>query len=289
MESKKLTPQEWAEIQADHRLVHLLASDRIVDHIAALDAEIAALEIRLELATRLAEDADKHRTQAMQRATELEAEITTLKEPRAEQDRVLRAGLGLSPFLDLKPSGQAAEDAATAHNALQILGKRTGLSYRNAADALSRLATKAQGYEAATQEIEAQRTAIEHCAETTQHLVETLKPNGETILEAAQRAVAERDAAVADDAAWRIAALAVAPAIAVLARAPEVAPDIRSVLLEAEAAFLVNAKTPHPGAALLERMRSIAADIAYAEALSIWGDAVRAKQVADAVMKKTNP
>ena len=94
---------------------------------------------------------------------------------------------------------------------------------------------------------------------------------------------------MADDAAWRIAALAVAPAIAVLARAPEVAPDIRSVLLEAEAAFLVNAKTPHPGAALLERMRSIAADIAYAEALSIWGDAVRAKQVADAVMKKTNP
>jgi hypothetical protein len=36
---RKLSPHEWAEIQADHRLVHLLESDRIVDHIAALRQE----------------------------------------------------------------------------------------------------------------------------------------------------------------------------------------------------------------------------------------------------------
>lgn len=64
---------------------------------------------------------------------------------------------------------------------------------------------------------------------------------------------AEKHAALADNAArWRIVDL-LAPAMAVLSRAPEVAPEIRSELAQAEALFLAGGRSP--GATLLEEHR----------------------------------
>jgi hypothetical protein len=144
------------------------------------------------------------------------------------------------------PSGQVAEDVSAAASLLSgaIDGVGDGPRYDRLAAAISLLSTRAQGYEAAIrdrdqwQQAHADMQRLYHGAEN--RCAEALK---------------ERDAAVADSAAWRAHATRVAAPVAVLARAPEVAPEIREELLAAERRFLAMAQQSHPGAALLEQHR----------------------------------
>lgn len=247
----------------------------------------------------------------------------------------------LDAALGMKQAGQVAEDVERVSSVLGVA--RVPAMYADAQDALSRLAAKARGYEAALRERDAAvaraeeaekqaRLAWERQAEKDRAYgdmisqrdaaladrtrfraqldsLQTLQAEQRdsalrevgvlrarhdaamTELEACKKQMAEhmrqrdvyrqdrdtaaslniqlkreRDAAVADNAAWKAAALAVAPAVAVLARSPEVVPDIRSVLLEAEAAFLANAKAPHPGVVLLEELATLRGIRAQAQA-----------------------
>lgn len=233
MEPKKLDAEHLAWFEELARSRDAVHPGELLGHIAALEAESAqerkALQTRLELATRLAEDANKHRSEAMQRVTELEAELARLK-----------------------PSGQVAEDVETVKRSVHLLRLNEeccdGACEHHAA--LSRLAAKAQGHDALLNGEEAHEAVLSDLA----HILS--QDEGEDTLAAAQRVVSERDAAVADNAALARVARAVREITKDVAENGNCA-DCPYVSPEEAAALLAIIDAPHPGVALLERMKRL--------------------------------
>ena len=142
----------------------------------------------------------------------------------------------------LTPSGQVAED----ERLLVAVCQGNADERQRLRSALSRLAAKAQGYEAAVE----QRDAAMRVADMTQQTVELLNRQ----LEQTEK---ESDAAVADNAALVKLADALVDAVT---KAYEAQPG-RDLARQAQAAWMAAArldddlKQPHPGAALLEKHR----------------------------------
>lgn len=151
----------------------------------------------------------------------------------------------------LTPSGQVAEDDAMIRTALKILEKRTGQSYQNAADALERLAAKAQGYEALAA---ACREALgPHHSAGTPADVALLHKDLEAARAFSVQFGKERDAAVADNAAL----------VEDMKRAHVAAMHVTTLpgtLQEVWEATSKAWRQPHPGAALLEQHRKALED-----------------------------
>ena len=173
----------------------------------------------------------------------------------------------------LKPTGQVAEDEGTLREALRCNVQDPGMWPTCAA--LSRLAAKAQGYEAIREMLADNYGTDGDPLERVKDLLESEeRACSEARVEQAERhrAENERDAAVADNAA-------LLGTIRKLVKG-----DMGQGVVEAHSAL--HGKGPHPGAALLKEHQEAglrAVQAAYDTVFTVWGDAVRAKQVADAV------
>jgi hypothetical protein len=207
MQGKRAAPEELhrALTNATGKVATWQEVDLIKDHIAALEAEIASLKP----SGQVAEDA---------RTVTRELERAVVTPSVAEALHRLAAGAQHAESLQRKLDGLVAEDAAT----VEAYAFETGsvLPYqKDARAALSRLATKAQGYDAAV--VDRDKAWSERAT-----------------------AIAEKHSAVADNAA-------------LVKRAKDIAEDESNILEWRNAAHAILGNDPHPGVALLEEMQGL--------------------------------
>jgi hypothetical protein len=295
MQSKRASPEDLhrALTNATGKAATRQEVDLIKDHIAALEQHISVLEKHIatlqaadrEALTQIRAALEKDgplggaetrglvRAQAL-RISELEAEIARLKPSgRCYAPRHINCPCGWDPPQDChyptpesageKPSGRVADDERILRSGVEQLRSALGLHPHDKtptldlSEAITRISTKAQGYEAIRKALAENYGTDGDPLERVKDLLESEETAcGEARIEQDERhrVEAERDTAVADNAALLRVAKSVESMTEDLAENGSGADAVWTSKGEAQELLAV-IRANHPGAALLEEHR----------------------------------